>query len=96
MAEDGCEAVRFSPVVAVEIAENDDTIFATLWVAVFIFLDLGDCHGWEGFAGDVTEATIFVFGDDLPCVEFKEAIDFFEVGVIPEFAIVWVEHVVAE
>ena len=37
--------------MAVKVAEDDDAVFAALWVAVFMTFDFGDSHGWEGFAG---------------------------------------------
>ena len=52
MAEDGGKAIRFLPGMAVKVAEDDDAVFAALWVAVFIMFDFGDSHGWEGFAGN--------------------------------------------
>ncbi len=66
LAEDGGEAVRLFPWVAIEVAEDDNSIFAALWVAVFVTFDFGDGHGGKGLAGDGSETEILGFSNDLP------------------------------
>lgn len=69
MAEDGGKAIRFLPGMAVKVAEDDDAVFAALWVAVFITFDFGDSHGWEGFAGNGAQAEILGFSNDFPSLK---------------------------
>lgn len=46
--------------MGVKIAKNDDSVFRMFGVAMFVSLNFGEGHGWEGTANDFLD-TLIVF-----------------------------------
>ena len=68
----------------VEVAQDDDAIFCTVWVSFFIYFDFGDSHGWKGVSDDRAEDLILFLGDVFPRLcSFMQAEVFFQVRFVP-------------
>ena len=68
----------------VEVAEGYDAVLGALGFSVFVGFDFRNCHGWEGFAEDVSHVSIFVFRYIVPCVSgVVESEILFHIGSIP-------------
>ena len=65
-------------------------------MSVFVVFYLRDGHGGKSGASDGFKAVIIGLGDDFPGGKLEETVDFFEIGGIPQFAVVGMKGVVPE
>eukprot|EP00957_Ditylum_brightwellii_P034860 2641471-Ditylum_brightwellii.AAC.1 len=62
--------------------------FGTDWSAMFVFLNVENAHGGDGFRGAfVMEVAVFLDGDFLVCAKLDQAIEFLHVGLMPYGAV---------
>ena len=70
----------------VEVAEDYDAIFRTVWVAFFVFFDFRNGHGGKSVADNGTEDLVFGFSDIFPSLGcLMKAEVFLKIGFVPNF-----------
>ena len=90
------ETVTLRPIVGVTVAQDDQSIFESHRISIFVFLQGGNSHGWESGTYDVFDSFVFFFCYFFPCTEVSETIILFGIGRVSEDFVIWSEAVMSK
>ena len=77
------KTISFSPGVWIEIAKNDDAVFASFQISIFIEFYGRNYHNRNGISDGFLQKAIFILGDDFTSMLLK-IIKFFPICCIPK------------